>query len=143
MKHVLRIFVLFVAVVLLIGCGGDRENPSVSTDADRVMESYLTNVEKIGKLLAGVQSEADAQAVSNEVLLIVQDMRDLVPKMRAIPDKAQAETISKYRVKSQKINEQFAKDITHFVEIPGASEDLIKELRSLPPMFDDPATDPE
>lgn len=135
MNQVIRILVLAAAVVLMGGCGGDRENPPVSTDADRVMESYLANVEKIGQLLADVKSEAEAKDVAPEVLLIVQDMRDLIPKMKAIPDKQQAETISKYRVKSQKINEQFAKDITHFVEIPGASEDLIKELKSLPPMF--------
>ena len=137
MHHAMKMFALLVTITLLAGCGGDREHPPVNTDADRVMESYLANVEKIGKLLADVQNEADAKAVSNDVLLIVQDMRDLIPKMRAIPAKAQAETISKYRVKSQKINEQFAKDITHFVEIPGASEDLIKELKSLPPMFED------
>ena len=135
MNHVIKLFAPAVMLVLLIGCGGDRENPPISTDADYVMESYLANVEKIGKLLADVQSEAEAKAVSSEVLLIVQDMRDLVPKMKEIPEKAQAETISKYRVKSQKVNEQFAKDITHFVEIPGASEELVKELKSLPPMF--------
>lgn len=137
MHYAIRLFIVMILLLLITGCGGDRENPPVTTDADRVMESYLANVEKIGKLLAGVNNEADARSVSNEVLLIVQDMRDLVPKMKAIPEKAQAETISKYRVKSQKINEQFAKDITHFVNIPGASEDLIKELKSLPPMFDD------
>ena len=142
MHHAMKIFALLVTITLLVGCGGDREHPPVNTDADRVMESYLANVEKIGKLLAEVQNEADAKAVSNDVLLIVQDMRDLIPSMRAIPEKAQAETISKYRVKSQKINEQFAKDITHFVEIPGASEDLIKELKSLPPMFEESDASP-
>ena len=142
MNQVVRLLSCAFVLVLLVGCGGDRENPPVSTDADHVMESYLANVEKIGKLLADVQSEPEAKAVSNEVLLIVQDMRDLVPKMKEIPEKAQAETISKYRVKSQKINEQFAKDITHFVNIPGASEDLIKELKSLPPMFNDDSTTP-
>jgi len=142
MKPVLKIFFLVTAILLITGCGGDRENPPVTTDADRVMESYLANVEKIGKLLAGVENEADAKAVSNEVLLIVQDMRDLIPKMKAITDKAQAETISKYRVKSQKINEQFAENIKHFVNIPGASEDLIRELNSLPPMFEESSPAP-
>ena len=33
--------------------------------------------------------------------------------------------------------EQFAKDITHFVTIPGASEDLIQQLKSLPPLIED------
>jgi hypothetical protein len=135
MKQSLPLIVMILVMSLLPGCGGDREHPPASTDADRVMESYLANVEKIGKLLADVQSEAEAKAVAPEVLLIVQDMRDLIPKMKAITDKQQAETISKYRVKTKKINEQFAKDITHFVEIPGASEDLIKQLKSLPPVF--------
>ncbi len=136
MNKTLHLIALFLVVSLLAGCGGDRENPPVTTDADRVMESYLANVEKIGTLLADVESEAEAKAVAAQVLLIVQDMRDLVPRMKAISENEQAETMSKYRVKSQKINEQFAKDITHFVTIPGASEDLIKQLESLPPMFE-------
>ncbi len=135
MKHTLYLLGLILVLGLLPGCGGDREHPAVTTDADRVMESYLANVEKIGRLLADVQSEAEAKAVAPQVLLIVQDMRDLVPKMKVISDKQQAQTISKYRVKSQKVNEQFAKDITHFVAIPGASEDLIQQLKSLPPVF--------
>jgi len=135
MKHTLTLTGLILLMSLLPGCRGDRENPTATTDADRVMESYLANVQKIGTLLADVQSEAEAKAVDPKVLLIVQDMRDLIPHMKAITDKQQAETISKYRVKSKKINEQFAKDITHFVAIPGASEDLIRQLKSLPPVF--------
>ncbi len=135
MKKNLPLIALILVMSLLPGCRGDRENPPATTDADRVMESYLANVEKIGKLLADVQSEAEAKAVAPQVLLIVQDMRDLIPKMKAITDKEQAETISKYRVKSKNINEQFEKDIRHFVEIPGASEDLIQQLKNMPPVF--------
>ena len=135
MKRRVVLVVFIFSLGLLSGCGGDRENPTVTTDADRAMESYLTNVEKMGKLLADTQSESEAKAVTPQILMIVQDMRDLVPKMKAITDEQQAETISKYRVKSQKVNEQFAKDIVHFVEIPGASENLIRQLKNLPPVF--------
>lgn len=135
MKKTLPLIALILLMTLLPGCGGDRENPTAKTDADRVMESYLANVQKIGSLLAEVQSESEAKAAAPQVLLIVQDMRDLVPRMKSITDKQQADTISKYRVKSKKINEQFAKDITHFVAIPGASEDLIRQLKDMPPVF--------
>ncbi len=133
---------LLMVQAVLYGCGGDREHPKVTTDSDRVMESYLTKVEKIGSLLAEVKNESDAKAVSNQVLLIVQDMRELIPKMKAIDKKQQADTMSKYRVRINKVNEQFAKDITHFVSIPGASEDLIRQLKTLPPLIeDDTSTD--
>lgn len=128
---------LLLVLAVLSGCGGDREHPKVATDSDRVMESYLTKVEKIGTLLADVKNESDARAVSNRVLLVVQDMRDLMPKMKEVDKKQQADTMSKYRVRINKVNEQFAKDITHFVTIPGASEDLIQQLKSLPPLIED------
>ena len=128
---------LLLIFVVLSGCGGDREHPEVTTDSDRVMESYLTKVEKIGAMLAEVKNDSDAGAVSNQVLLVVQDMRELIPKMKEIDREQQAETISKYRVRINKVNEQFAKDITHFVTIPGASEDLIQQLKSLPPLIED------
>lgn len=133
-----RFFILLLlAVAGLSGCGSDREHPEVDTDSDRVMESYLLKVEKIGVMLAEVKNESDAKTVSNRVLLVVQDMRDLIPRMKAIDKEQQAETMSKYRVRINKVNEQFAKDITHFVTIPGASEDLIKQLKSLPPLIED------
>ena len=133
-----RSFILLLLVLtVLAGCGSDREHPEVDTDSDRVMESYLTKVEKIGSLLAEVKNESDAKAVANQVLLIVQDMRELIPRMKQIDKDQQADTMSKYRVRINKVNEQFAKDITHFVTIPGASEDLIKQLRSLPPLIED------
>lgn len=128
---------LLLILALLPGCGGDREHPAATTDSDRVMESYLANVQKIGTLLAEVKNETEAKAVSNRVLLVVQDMRDLLPKMKAIDPKQQADTMSKYRVRINKVNEQFAKDITHFVAIPGASEDLIQQLKNLPPIIQD------
>lgn len=127
---------LLLALAVLPGCGSDREHPEVTTDADRVMESYLTKVEKIGSLLAEVKNESDARAVSNQVLLIVEDMRGLIPKMKGIDQEQQADTMSKYRVRINKVNEQFAKDITHFVTIPGASEDLVRQLKSLPPLIE-------
>ncbi len=135
MKNRLSLIGLMLVICLLPACRGDRENPTAKTEADRVMESYLLSVEKIGQLLAAVQSESQAKAVAPHVLLLVQDMRDLVPKMKSISDKQQANTMSKYRVKINKVNEQFARDITHFVSIPGASEDLIRQLKSLPPLF--------
>jgi hypothetical protein len=135
MKKCLPLIALTLMMSLLPGCGSDRENPSAKSDADRVMESYLANVGKIGRLLADVQGEAEAKEVVPQVLLIVQDMRDLIPDMKAISEKDQANTISKYRVKSKTINDQFAKDIAHFVAIPGASEDLIHQLKNMPPVF--------
>lgn len=143
MKHPLALISLTLALCLLLpGCRGDRENPTPKTQADRVMESYLASVQKIGQLLADVQSEADAKAVSPKVLLLVQDMRDLMPQARQITHKEQANAMSKYRVKTKTVNRQFAKDITHFISIPGASEDLIKQLKGLPPVFipPDPAS---
>lgn len=128
---------LMLVLAVLAGCGGDRAHPEATTDSDRMMESYLTKVEKIGSLLAEVKNESDAGAVSNQVLLVVEDMRELIPKMKAIDKKQQAQTMSKYRVRINKVNEQFAKNITHFVTIPGASEDLIKQLKSLPPLIED------
>jgi hypothetical protein len=119
---------------LLAGCAEDRENPTPTTASDRIMEAYLAKVQEIGELLAGVRSESEAQAVAPRVLLIVDDMRELLPKMRAIDDRAQAETMSKYRVKINRINEQFAENIADFVNVPGASEDLIEQLKSLPPI---------
>ena len=135
MKPCLPLIGLILLMSLLPGCRGDRENPTATTDADRVMESYLLSVQKIGNLLADAQTQNEAKAAAPHVLLIVQDMRDLTPRMRDISEKDQADTVSKYRVKSNKINEQFARDITHFVAIPGASEDLIRQLKSLPPVF--------
>ncbi|MEZ6191465.1 MAG: hypothetical protein R3C45_09275 [Phycisphaerales bacterium] len=128
---------LMLVLAVLAGCGGDRAHPEATTDSDRMMESYLTKVEKIGSLLAEVKNESDAGAVSNQVLLVVEDMRELIPRMKAIDKKQQAQTMSKYRVRINKVNEQFAKNITHFVTIPGASEDLIKQLKSLPPLIED------
>ena len=128
---------LMLVLAVLSGCGGDRAHPEATTDSDRMMESYLTKVEKIGSLLAEVKNESDAGAVSNQVLLVVEDMRELIPRMKAIDKKQQAQTMSKYRVRINKVNEQFAKNITHFVTIPGASEDLIKQLKSLPPLIED------
>lgn len=136
-RHAIISLLLLLAVIS--GCGNDREHPKVTTDSDRVMESYLTKVEKIGSLLAEVKNETEAKAVSNQVLLIVQDMRDLMPKMKQIDQKQQADTMSKYRVRINKVNEQFAKDITQFVSIPGASDDLIQQLKSLPPLIEDEA----
>lgn len=136
MKYPLALIALILTMSLLPGCRGDRENPTAATDADRVMESYLLSVQKIGRLLADVQTEAQAQTAAPRILLIVQDMRDLIPRMRKISEKDQANTISKYRVKSRNINEQFEKDITHFVTISGASEDLIRQLKNMPPMFE-------
>lgn len=136
MKQTFPLIALILTMSLLPGCRGDRENPAVTTDADRVMESYLLSVQKIGRLLADVQTEAQAQAAAPRVLLIVQNMRDMIPRMRKISEKDQANTISKYRVKSRNVNEQFAKDITHFVAIPGASEDLIRQLKNMPPLFE-------
>jgi hypothetical protein len=131
------LLLVLAVLAVLTGCGGDRAHPEVTTDADRVMESYLTKVEKIGAMLAEVKNESDAKDVSNRVLLVVQDMRDLIPRMKEIDKEQQADTMSKYRVRINKVNEQFAKDITHFVTIPGASEDLIKQLKSLPPLIED------
>jgi uncharacterized protein len=135
MKHTLALIALILVMGLLPGCRGDRENPTATTDSDRVMASYLASIKKMGELLAEVDSEAQAREVSPQVLLIIQDMRDLIPRTKKFSHKQQAETMSKYRVKSNKVNEQFAKDIIHFVAIPGASEDLVKQLKSLPPVF--------
>ena len=132
MYQVIQGAIVVVILLLLAGCGSDRENPTATTESDRLMESYLANVQKIGHVLSGVHNEAEAEAVTAEVLLIVEDMRNLVPKMKAIDKKVQADTMSKYRVKINKVNEQFTKDITKFVEVPGASEELIEQLKSLP-----------
>ncbi|GAB4110175.1 MAG: hypothetical protein Kow00105_18910 [Phycisphaeraceae bacterium] len=118
------------------GCAEDREHPTPTTDSDRLMELYLAKVEKIGSLLKGVTNESQAKAVTAEVLLIVQDMRELIPKMKQFSDKEQADTVSKYRVRIRKVNEQFAKDVENFVAIPGASEELIHQLKNLPPLTD-------
>ena len=132
MKYTPSIVALFVMAMLLPGCGQDHNHPTPTTDGDRIMESYLANVQKIGGLLAGVQTKSEAQAVTPQVMLIVGDMRKLQPKMKAIDAEQQADTMTKYRVKIHKVNEQFTKDVTHFVNVPGASEDLIKQLKSLP-----------
>ena len=132
MKYAIWIVILLVVVMLLPGCKKDRENPTPTTDSDRVMETYLANVEKIGGLLADVRSESEAQLVTPKVLLIVEDMRQLQPKMKAVSAKQQADTMTKYRVKINKVNRQFAEDVKHFVNVPGASEDLIEQLKSLP-----------
>lgn len=132
MYQVIQSVFVIVILLLLVGCGADRENPTAKTESDRLMESYLVNVEKIGHVLAEVHNEAEAEAVTAEVMLIVEDMRTLVPKMKAVEQKVQADTMSKYRVKINKVNEQFVKDITKFVEVPGASEDLIEQLKSMP-----------
>ncbi len=132
MYQAIQAAIVVVILVLLAGCGGDREHPVAKTESDQLMESYLANVEKIGTVLSRVHSESEAESVNAEVLLIVEDMRKLVPKMQAIDEKQQAETMSKYRVKINKVNEQFTKDVTQFVEVPGASETLIEQLKSLP-----------
>lgn len=142
MKHTIKVFTLILAVTLLAGCGGDRENPTVKTEADRLMDTYLANVQKIGELLADVRSESEAEAVTSQVLLIVEDMRSLLPRMKAISEKEQADTISKFRVKIKMINKQFAKDITQFVEaVPDASEELIEQLKNMPPIIEDETPD--
>ena len=132
MKHRFAPIGLALLLIFLPGCSRDRENPTPDTQADKLMEAYLGSVQKIGTLLAGVDNKQEAEAVSAEVLLVVEDMRELIPRMKALSDKEQADTMSKYRVKINKVNEQFAKDVTHFVEIPGASEDLIEKLKNLP-----------
>ncbi len=132
MKRATWLPAILILAMLLPGCREDRDNPTPTTEGDRVMESYLANVQKIGNLLAEVRSESEAQAVAPEVLLIVEDMRRLQPRMEAIDDEAQADTMSKYRVKINNVNEQFTEDIVHFVNIPGASEDLIEQLKNLP-----------
>ncbi len=140
MNHAIKVVTLILAVALLVGCAEDRENPVATTEADRVMESYLANVQKIGELLAEVRSEAEAEAMTPKVLLVVEDMRSLLPRMKAIGIKEQADAMSKYRVKSNIVNEQFAKDITGFVEtVPDASEDLIKQLKNMPPIIEESA----
>ncbi len=138
MNHAIKVFILVLAVTLLAGCGGDRENPTVKTEADRLMDTYLAHVQKIGELLADVRSKSEADAATPQVLLIVEDMRSLLPRMKAISDKEQANTMSKFRVKINKINEQFTKDITQFVKtVPDASEDLIEQLKNMPPIIED------
>jgi hypothetical protein len=141
MNHAIKVLTLVLVLTMLAGCGGDRENPTAKSESDRLMESYLANVQKIGQMLADVQSESEARAVTPRVLLVVQDMRDLLPRMEAISVKEQSDTMSKYRVKINKVNEQFTKDITQFVAIPGVSEDLIEQLKNMPPIIEEPATD--
>jgi len=142
MKHALALIGLILAISLLPGCRGDRENPTATTDSDRVMASYLASIEKIGQLLANVDSEEQAKQTTPQILLLIHDMRELIPQTDKFSHKVQADTVSKYRVKTKKVNGQFAKDIIHFVAIPGASEDLIRQLNSLPPVFtpEDPAS---
>ncbi len=134
-------YIMFVLLALLLGvslgCAEDREHPTPKTDSDRLMELYLAKVEKIGSLLKGVTNESQAKAVTAEILLIVQDMRELIPKMKQFSDKEQADTISKYRVRIRKVNERFAEDVKNFVAIPGASEELIHQLKNLPPLTDE------
>lgn len=138
MNHAIKVITLIAAVILLAGCGEDRANPVVKTEADRVMESYLAHVQKIGELLGDVRSEPEAKAVTPKILLIVEDMRSLMPRMKALSDKEQADTMSKFRVKINNVNKQFAKDVTHFVQaVPDASEDLVEQLKNMPPIIED------
>lgn len=138
MNHAMKVVTLILAVALLVGCAEDRENPVATTEADVVLESYLAHVQKLGELLGDVRSEPEAKAVTPKILLIVEDMRGLLPRMKAISIKEQADAVSKYRVKSNIVNEQFAKDITRFVEaVPDASEDLMEQLKNMPPIIED------